>query len=259
MKTQENFSASIPSEWKSKLYIMISNVEGLQSKNTMAEVAATEEIVEQKVSEIITYLESAQQKILYAILDLNAFYYSLNGLGEAYSEWNRKLFSEGQVSGPPECKLNYCSTSVPPEVLLSKISYTFFNSFHSFFDNYGHFLYACLYPEKEIPKRLYFYQVRNDLLGDIKYKTVTDAIEEYTSKPSFSYVNDIDNMNKHERLISPQANVSLNDGNVEIEMPGFIKGKETYDKEEMQNLFEDCYELCVGFYNKVTNKVFDTI
>ncbi|MFF2287310.1 hypothetical protein [Peribacillus butanolivorans] len=259
MKTQVDFSAAIPSEWRSKLYIMVSNVEGLQNKNTAAELAATEEIVKQKVSEIITYLESAQQKILYAILDLNSLHFTLNEFREAYSEWNRKLMSEKKVSGPPDCKVDYCSTPVPPEELLSKISYTFFNSFHSFFDNYGHFLYACLYPEKEIPNRLYFYKVRNELLVDTKYQTVSDAIEEYTSKPSFSYVKDIDNMNKHERLISPQATVSLYDGTVEIVMPGFIKGKETYDDKEMQKLFEDCYELCVGFYTKVTSKVFDTI
>ncbi|WNB93431.1 hypothetical protein [Bacillus sp. NEB1478] len=259
MKTQEDFSTTISSEWKSKLYIMVSNVKGLQNKNTVTGVAATEEIVRQKVSEIISYLESAQQKILYAILDLNTFYYSLKEYREAYSDWNKKLFSEKKVSGPPNFKVDYCSTHVPLEVLLSKISYTFFNSFHSFFDNYGHFLYACLYPDKEIPKRLYFYQVRNELLIDATYKSVSDAIEEYTIKPSFSYVNSIDNMNKHVRLISPQASVSLYDGTIEIVMPEFIKGKETYNEEEMQKLFEDCYELCVGFYNKVTSKVFDTI
>lgn len=259
METQSNFSTSISSEWKSKLYIMVSNNKGIQNKKTKAQLDATQELVEQRVNEILTYLESANQKILYAILDLNAFYYSLNGLGEAYKEWNRKLFSEGQVSGSPECKLDYCSTPVTLNVLLSKISYTFFNSFHSFFDNYGHFLYSCLYPEKEIPKKLYFYHVRQELLKDSKYKAISDVIEQYTSKPSFSYVNDIDNLNKHERLISPQANVFLNDGSVEIEMPGFIKGKEVYDKEEAQNLFEECYDLCVNFYKEVTQKVFDTI
>ncbi|CAH0315442.1 hypothetical protein SRABI84_05034 [Peribacillus simplex] len=81
---------------------------------------------------------------------------------------------------------------------------------------------------------------------DTKYKTISDAIEEYTSKPLFSYVTDIDNMNKHVRLISPQVNILFNDGTVEIVMPGF-KGKKPYNEEGIQKLFEDCYELCVGF------------
>ncbi|MGD6792525.1 hypothetical protein [Metabacillus indicus] len=208
----------------------------------------------------LDFLRSSQDKILYSILDLNAYYHVEKQNGESYSEWNSKLFEQGSISEVPKTMVDYLSTEVPAHFILNKISYNFFNSSHSFFDNYGHFLHATLFPNTSIPERLYFHNVTDMISKKSLYHDISKAIAKYTSKSVYSHIKDIDNTNKHRMLISPESSLWLNDGQQEITIPSFTKGnKAPHVEKTMEDILEDCHQLCVDFYNEVTNRVFDTI
>lgn len=249
---QREFSSEIPSEWMSILYKQVlsiahNKVDPLTFLNNSTHVKET-----------LAFLNSAQNKITYAVLDLNSFYFVTGCLEKVYCEWHQKLLNKVRVSGKVDTTINYLSTQVPGDVLLNKISYNFFNSFHSFFDTYAHFLHKSLFPDVEISQRLSFFQIRNQIKNDSSLNEISEIIEGYASTTAFKYLNAVDNTNKHRKLVLPEITISLNDGTLEMLIPQFNKG-EKYKEKEIEGIIEDCYELCVNFYNKVTEKVFEVI
>jgi hypothetical protein len=233
MNGKIEFSTKISDEWK----------DALKKRNAL---------------DAIDFLKSAQEKLLFSTLDINSYYHIRDSNKKAYDEWNKKLFEQGSISNFPQTTIDYFSTQVPADFLLSKVSYNLFNSLHSFFDNYAHFLHRSLYPNETIPEKLYFFHVSKKISKDPIFQVVSVEINNYTGKTAFKYINNIDNTNKHRRLISPQTTMYLNDGEQKIVIPAFEKNGKN-DEKEMEDILEDCYELCIDFYNEVTSKVFDCI
>jgi|GEM_PF-6284318 len=207
----------------------------------------------------LAYLKSAQDKILYSILDINGFYSVQKAIDDSYKEWNRKLM-KGGLSGSvsdvlPHDAVSYFGGDVPTELLLDKIHLNFFSTIHSFFDTYAQFLYRTLFPKDNVPSKLYFYNVKDKISSDSTMVSVEKAIEQYTSQSTYSYISDMDNTNKHSRHVSPETTIFLNDGEQQTDVPAFQKGKRSHDKQPMQDLLEDSTALVKGFFNDVTTEV----
>lgn len=209
------------------------------------------------LNQALEYLKDSQDKILFAILDINSFYYVLDKKKEAYQEWNEKLFANKTISGGPINKIEYCNQHVPAEILLNKISMNFFTSLHSFFDNYAHFIHSCLFPNDDIPKRLYFGTIFSKISKINEFKNIYDNILEFKEEKYFDYIVNVDNVNKHRGIISPQSTIWLNDGTIDIEMPKFDKDGTLYSEEQMMNALEDSLNLVNNFYKAITKSVFE--
>jgi hypothetical protein len=208
-------------------------------------------------TDALDYLKYSQEKIVFSILDLNAFYYVLNQNKKAYEKWNNKLMQEGKISHFPNDMIDYFSTSVPSHILLNKINTNYFNSMHSFFDNYAQFLFRCLFPTERIPNRLYFYNILEKIRKEPSLNTILTTIENYTVKDAFTYINDINNVNKHVGAISPEITVILNDGEQSVHIPEFDKDGKPHDETDMTKILEDAHELVIEFYKHVTDVVFN--
>ena len=54
------------------------------------------------LKESLEYLRDSQDKILFAILDMNFFYHIVRENKKAYQHWNTQLFKNGQISELPK-------------------------------------------------------------------------------------------------------------------------------------------------------------
>lgn len=205
----------------------------------------------------LSYLKSAQEKVFFTILDMNGYYYVKESTQKAYAEWNSKLFTEGRVSNFPESTVNveFYYGQLPSNLLLSKTVLTFFNTLHSFFDTYGHFLHKSLFPMDSIPPKLYFSHVVKKIQGCQQMSSIADTLENFTYQYIYSYIVDIDNTNKHRDHISPQLTVWLNDGDQTTELPAFEKdGRKHYDF-YLEDALEDSNKFVIELFNEVTKVV----
>jgi hypothetical protein len=202
--------------------------------------------------ESIDLIEYAQQKIIFAILDLNAYYYAIGKIKESYTEWIKPLFEKGRVSNFPDSNVEYCSTQVPSDVFFNKINFSFYSSIHSFFDNYGQFMCSCLFPARPESVKFYFNDVYKELGGNSTFLDIFNKVQEFKRKNIFQYITDIDNVNKHRYTVSPLVTTWLNDGEITTELPEFIKEKRRHNKTDMVDNYEDSLDLAIEFYNKVT-------
>ncbi len=210
------------------------------------------------LGEALEYLNDSQDKIVFAILDINFFYYIIDKKKEAYQKWNEKLFENKQISWLPINNMKYCGQDIPFEILLNKISMNFFTSLHSFFDNYAHFLHLCLFPNEKIPERLNFYKMLNKISKNDKFAKIYNKMCLILEKEKyFKYIVDIDNINKHRSVVSPESTTWLNNGDIEIEMPGFTKKEAIYSKVRMVDALEDSLNLVNNFYKEITQEVFN--
>ncbi|WP_419873098.1 hypothetical protein [Candidatus Pristimantibacillus sp. PTI5] len=205
----------------------------------------------------LSYLKSAHEKAYFSVLDMNAYYYVKAASSESYSAWNRQLFSEGTISGFPVTgvQVDMYNGSLPADLLLSKINLNFFNTIHGFFDTYGHFLHVALFPGSNVPKNLYLSTVKQKIDGYPTMSSISDALRKLTSQYIYSYINDLDNTNKHRDHISPILTTWLDNGEQTIEVPPFDKdGREHYDY-YMEDAFEESCKLVIDCFNDVTAEV----
>ena len=209
------------------------------------------------LGDALEYYKDSQDKILFAILDINFFYYILDKEKEAYREWNDKLFENKSISNFPANTIEFCGQYISSEILLNKICMNFFTSLHSFFDNYAHFLHLCLFPDEVIPKKLYFGTLLKKINQNNKFGNIYNKICGFKRNKYYNYIIDIDNINKHRSIVSPQSTIWLNDGAIEIEIPEFSKDGANYSKEQMVNVFEDSLNMVNDFCKHVTREVFD--
>lgn len=199
----------------------------------------------------LEYLESVQQKILFSILDLNAYYHAMKKSKEAYQKWVKPLFENKPIYDFPETIINYCSTDIPSTMFLRKINFSFYNSIHSFYDNYAQFICSCIFPLRAECTKFYLKNVYTELSKDVCYKAIYDKIGEFMKNKVYWYIIDMNDVNKHRYTISPLVTTWLNDGEITSQLPEFIKSKR-HNETDMEDSYEDACDLNIKFYEEVT-------
>lgn len=209
------------------------------------------------VSDCIPYLKTAQNRIVYAIYDLNAYYYVKEEWKKRQIEMNEILKEKGKITDSflSESRIMYCGTEMDYVDYLNKINFTFFNSLHSFFDVFGKFLFKTLLPASRASDN-YLFDVINELKKHTNYANIIKKIEQYTKKDDFKYIYDLNNTNKHIQDIPIDSIFFINDGSLNAEIKEFKKHI-AHPEENMINKLDDVLELVVEFYNDLIKEVID--
>lgn len=206
-------------------------------------------------TETIEYLKTAQEKVFYSIMDLNSFYYIQNELNKKNKIWLKEL-EDGKSFELPSSflKIGYYYTELPAELFMSKITLNFYSTVHSFFDTYAHFLHKALFPDP-LPDKLNFEQVRIKINSDNSMKYIQRKLKKNKGK-MYTYVRDINNMNKHNKHIHPISEVRFDTGEQKFSLPAFKIIKDHEEKATKETLETSC-KMIIDFFNEVTKTVYE--
>ncbi|WP_238907560.1 hypothetical protein [Clostridium sp. YIM B02506] len=211
-------------------------------------------------SDCLSYLESAINRIIYAIHDLFAYDYAKDEWGKRQLKMGEILREKGSVSDKffLESRILYCGYEMPYNSFLAKINFTFFSSLHSFFDIYGKFLLNIF--ELDIRNdNIYLIDVVREMEKCSKYKNIAKKIRDYTRKNEYKYIYDLNNSNKHNKDVSVKSILFIDDGTIDAEIESFKQKKKTHPTENMVLKLEDITAFVIDFYDKVTEEVVRTL
>lgn len=207
------------------------------------------------ISDCMPYLEAVQNRVVYAIYDLNAYYYAKDEWLKRQREMTSVLKEQKRITDSFlfESRIKYCGTEMEYSQYLNKIVFTFFSSMHSFFDIYGKFLLKALLPT-QADSNVYFYDVLNKLKDNPKYESIVKIASGYIKDDRYKYIYDLNNINKHNQDILVDSTFFINDGSMEAEIQEFKK-RDFHSTENMIQKLEDILEFIVDFYDSVTEEV----
>ena len=217
-----------------------------------------------KVLDGLQYLESSIRKLNFAHLELCSLRNITESIKESYTTWNDELFSKGTVDCLPNCNLDYFSNVIPDSLAIDKVTADFFNYTHSFFDNYAQFINVTLLGNEALSRdKIDLKTLKNHLTQTILYPDITDKIVGCLTDPQFEFIEDFNNLTKHQSLISPHSELCLNNGDLELTMPGFEKiarnRLRTYSSSDLETKLLDSYEFAREFCITLTNTIYDTL
>lgn len=221
-------------------------------------------LYEAKVLDGLQYLQSSIKKLNMAHLELCSLRNIVKNIKESYQEWNKELFSKGSISDFPTCNLDYFSNVISDNFALDKVTIDFFNYIHSLFDTYAQFINVTLLANEALDKnKFYLKNLYEYLTARNLYPEITSEIEKYLNDSQFEFIEDYNNITKHQSIISNDTKLYLNNGDLQLGIPGFEKVKNkrirTYSYSELESKMLESYEFARSFCVTITNMIYQTL
>lgn len=179
-------------------------------------------LFDNKVIDALQFLTNAAKKLRLAEVEINALTYVNNRIKESYDLWNKELLDNGRSNLLPSVTLEYFGTIMSDDDANEKITGSFFHYLHSFFDNFAQFINTSLLANKEVDiNKASFAVIRTKLRTYPEYSTILKELENFSQTTEFQYIEDFNNINKHQYTIDVQCTLTLKDGHMEQEIPEF--------------------------------------
>ena len=134
-----------------------------------------------------------------------------------------------------------------------------------FFDNYAQFINATLLANEAPPREsIYLTTVHNNLNQKKLFPNVTQIVDTCLGDPRFEFIEDFNNIIKHQSIISPNSRLCLNNGNLDITLPGFEKGNRNnryraYSQSDLESKLFESYEFAKDFCITTTNMIYNIL
>ncbi|REE81585.1 hypothetical protein A8990_118111 [Paenibacillus taihuensis] len=217
-------------------------------------------LFESKVLDSLQFLKNSGKKLQLAELEVKALNYVNQKSRENYSDWNKDLFANGKTNALPITVLEYFGTTLMDDDAIEKIVGSFFHYLHSFYDSYAQFINSTLLM---LSKKVLdinhssFFQVRERLKGITEFQPIYDNLEQVAQTMEYKYIDDFNNINKHQFTLELQSTLVLNDGTIEQEIPSFSKKDRQHGADEMTKRLDSSFKMSLMMFQTVTDLVMD--
>lgn len=214
-------------------------------------------LYEKSVCDSIQFIESAFTKLMYAVIEYNA----INHLEEEqiglYNEWRNELFFVGTVKKLPTVDLSYFGTKSSLDILIPKILFGFFQYLHSVYDISAQIVNTCLLANRKIRidsvsfKRFH----EKTLTSHTQYADIKSFMENISELYEFQYIDDFNNINKHQYQMDCLITTYLDRGNTELKIAAFKKNGHTYSEQDMKKAMEKSLKFTIQYIDDLMNLV----
>lgn len=226
--------------------------------NEMVKYENQKILLESKVADSLQFLKNSGKKLELAELELKALSYVNQKIKESYENWNKDLFANGKTNTLPITVVDYFGSKMLDDDAIEKIVGSFFHYLHSFYDSYAQFINSTLLT---IEKKALdidtssFFRVRERLKNIHDFQSVYDKLEQVAQTVEYKYIDNFNNINKHQFTLELQSTVILNDGAIEQEIPSFSKKGQHHGADEITNRLENSLDMSLNLYQTVTNLI----
>lgn len=223
--------------------------------NEMVKYENQKVLFESKVADSLQFLKNSGKKLRLAELEIKALTYVNTKIKESYENWSKDLFDNGETSVLPITVVEYFGSKMIDDDAIEKIVGSFFHYLHSFYDSYAQFLNSALLENGALDiNDSSFFKVRQKLSNLPEYQTIFDELERIAKTLEYRYIDDFNNINKHQFTLELQSALSLNDGAIDQEIPGFQK-KGTHEADELTQRLHNSLDMTLKLYQTVTELV----
>ena len=156
--------------------------------------------------------------------------------------------------------MEYFGTKLLDDDAIEKIVGSFFHYLHSFFDNFAQFINFALLGNIAVDiNKASFLVIKNRLKELPEYHKIFNELENFSQTLEFGYIEDFNNINKHQYTIDVQSTLFLNDGQIEQKIPQFQKKERFHDSKELKEKMLNSFDATLKFFETVTKMVFDQL
>jgi hypothetical protein len=171
---------------------------------------------------------------------------------------------KGSVSNFPESSFDYFNNNISEEIALFKVASSSFYYLHSFFDNYAQFLNTTLLANQAMDRNcVSIKNMANHLRQKDIYNEILDMIDDCLGDPMYQFIEDYNNVTKHQINIFVDSRLYLNDGDLKTNIPGFDKKRKsditTHLSNDLETKIYDSYEFTRNFCIDTTQKVYEIL
>lgn len=212
----------------------------------------------------IQFLDSSMVKLKMAHLELCSLRNIKKGIKESFFQWKSELIEKGSVSNFPESRFDYFGNKISDEIALFKVASSSFYYLHSFFDNYAQFLNTTLLANQAMDRNcVSIKMLANHLRQKDIYNEILDMIDNCLSDPMYQFIEDYNNVTKHQINIFVDSRLYLNDGDLKTNIPGFDKKRKsdivTHLSNDLETKIYNSYEFTRNFCIDTTQKVYEIL
>lgn len=211
------------------------------------------------VGNAIQFLESSYKKLLFAYLELVALRNIKKEYEHAYGKWSDEHKNDFPINFPG-CDFTYFNIKISDEIAIFNVTFSCFSHLHCFFDNYAQFLNITLLSKKHSDRDdVTFKKIVEKLMNEAPYKLVAQKMLACIDDSKFKYIEDYNNIIKHQYNIYPESIFNLNDGVMEVKSPEFVKSNLVHEASELESKMHDSYEFAKSFFEEATQEIYNIL
>jgi hypothetical protein len=204
------------------------------------------------ICDTIPFLESVFTKLRYAQIELNSIDFVVGSMKQDQEDWFQKLYKNKTVGFPETKAISYFGYTLGADEAIGKLVFSFFHYLHSVYDISSHLINTTLLANKKKKiDRVTFKTVSEMIRNYSQYIDVVKLIDTTKSSDLFKYIDDINNINKHQYNMDLHVMLSISYGDVETKIGGFEKKGTPHPEVNMKQHMEDCFKGTLSYLDNL--------
>lgn len=212
---------------------------------------------ENMLCDSLPFLESVFTKLKYAFVEINSVEFIIESLKEDRQNWFEELHKK-KTAGLPEVKsISYFGQNLDSNEAIEKLVFSFFQYLHSVYDISANLINtALLANQKKSINSISFKNILEILKEFPVYKDVKTLIDTTKASDSFKYIDDLNNINKHQYNMALHVMLDISDGEVETKIGSFEKKGTHHPEVGMTYHMENCLKDSVSYIDNLLGSIF---
>jgi len=204
------------------------------------------------ICDTIPFLESVFTKLEYALIELNSIDFVVNSLKQDRENWFQELHKNKSAELPETKTISYFGHTLDTDEAVEKLVFSFFQYIHSVYDISSHLVNtALLANEKKKIDSVAFKTISETIKNYPQYIEVKTLIDTTKANDSFKYIDDINNINKHQYNMGLHVMLNISYGEVETKIGRFEKKGTPHPEVNMKQHMENCLKGTLSYLDNL--------
>lgn len=210
------------------------------------------------ICDALPFLESVFTKLKYALIELNSIDFVIKSMKQDRKDWLGEL-RKNNTGGLPDTKsISYFGHNLYANETIEKLVFSFFQYLHSVYDISAHLINTSLLAnQKKSIDSISFKTISEVLKYFPEYSGVKELIDSTKKADSFKYIDDFNNINKHQYNMNLHVMLDISHGKVETKIGGFKKKETPHPEVSMKEHMEDCLKYSVSYIDNLLYWIFN--
>lgn len=212
------------------------------------------------ICDTLPFLESVFTKLKYALIEFNSINFVIKSMKSDRQNWFEELH-KNKTSGLPKINdISYFGQNLDADEAIEKLVFNFFQYLHSVYDISAHLInIALLANQKKNIDNIGFKTISEILRKFPEYADVKILIDTTKTSDAFKYIDDFNNINKHQYNMSLHVMLDLSYGGVLTKIGGFEKKGTPHPEVNMKQHMEDCLKCSLSYIDNLLLLIFNYI
>jgi hypothetical protein len=210
-----------------------------------------------KVCDSIQFFEASITKLQFAKIECQAIFNLEKVLQTDNEAWRRELFTKKYATNFKVVDVDYFSIKLDYKIIKQKLVYNFFHYLHGLFDTSAQFINKSLLADKQ--KKIddvSMKSIKKELSKFPEFVSIHNFIEETMNEQDFQYIEDFNNINKHQYSLELFTSISINDGTIDSQIPSFEKKENKHDVVDLNKKIDQSLNYAINYVHSLCEQVF---